>query len=122
MIASAPGVAEGHGADEGAEADPARLPGQRGQRDPRVRRTGQAGTVALHHVVIGSEERVESAFLRPPRHREQIVVRGTLLRFGEDPQLHAATLSALSVADAIVEQDKTAVDHCRAGEAQIDIG
>jgi hypothetical protein len=83
------GIAEGRGADERAEPDPLGVTGQTRQRDPRVGRAGQAVRVPHHEVVVGTEERVEPALLRLAGDRQQIVVRGTLLGFGEDPEQHA---------------------------------
>ncbi len=81
-------VAEGGRADQRAELDPAGLAGQSGQRDPGVGRSGQAVAVAHHEVVVRPEERVEAVLLGLACHREQVVVRGTLLGFGEDPEKH----------------------------------
>jgi hypothetical protein len=42
--------------------------------------------------VVGAEERVESELLAASRDGEQVVVRGTLLRLGEHPEIHGASI------------------------------
>ncbi len=81
-------MAERDRRDEGPESDPARLPTEGGERDPRVGGTGPAVAFADPHVVVGAEERVEPELLGELRHCEKIVVRRTLLGFGEDAQPH----------------------------------
>ena len=82
------GKAERHRCHQGAEPDPRRLPADRGEGEPRVGRAGPEGPFADAQVVIGPEERVEPELLRELRDREQLLVGGALLRFGEDPQSH----------------------------------
>src|SRR5262245_42399861 len=43
--------------------------------------------------MVRAEERVETEFLAGPRDREQPAVVGALLRFGEDPEVHAPILN-----------------------------
>ena len=50
---------------------------------------GAPSTAAHHQVVVGAEEGVETEPFRGLRHRQQVVVAGPLLGFGEDPELHA---------------------------------
>ena len=50
-------------------------------------------SVPIAEVVVGAEERPEAEPLGLQGDREQVVVRRALLGFGEDPQLHAPTLS-----------------------------
>ncbi len=61
-----------------------RLAGDAGQRDPGVGRTGQAVGVAHLEVVVAAEERSEAEAFGALCDGQQIVVRGALLRFGED--------------------------------------
>ena len=48
---------------------------------------GQARPVAHHEVVVAAEEGAEAERLGPLGHREQRVVRGALLGFGEDAEV-----------------------------------
>ena len=87
------GQPEGGRGHQRAQPDPAGLPGQPGQRQPRVGRSGQP--VAAHRqVVVGPEEGVEAGLLGTPGDGEQVVVGGAQLGFGEDPQFHASTLAS----------------------------
>ena len=45
-------------------------------------------------IVVRPEERVEPALLGRECHREEVVVVGALLRFGEDTELHLGNLGA----------------------------
>ena len=61
--------------------------------DPGVGGPGQA--VAAHRqVVVGPEEGVEAGLLGAPGDGQQVVVGGAHLGLGEDPQLHAPTLTS----------------------------
>jgi hypothetical protein len=42
--------------------------------------------------MVGPEERTEAQILGGSRDAHELVIRGALLRFGEDPQLHAGSL------------------------------
>ena len=77
------GQAEGRRGHQGAEPDPAGFPCQSGQRRPGVGRAGAAVAVAHVEVVVGAEEGPVSAVLGAARHRQQLVIAGALLRFGE---------------------------------------
>ena len=86
-----PGVAEGRARHQRPEPDPVGVASQPGERGPGVGRAGEAVT-AHGEVVIRAEERSESEVLGRPRDSEQVVVRRALLGFGEDAQLHEASL------------------------------
>ena len=81
-------MAERHRRDERAEPDARRLAAERGERHPRVGRARARVALADAHVVVGTEERVESQLLGEPGDREQLVVGRALLRLGEDAQPH----------------------------------
>jgi hypothetical protein len=52
---------------------------------------GPGQPVASHSQVgVGPEERTEAQILGGSRDAQELVIRGALLRFGEDPQLYAA--------------------------------
>ena len=77
------GIAEGRGGHQRAEPDRAGLPRDPGQGRPGIRRPGQ--TVAAHvQVVVGAEERAEPEPLGALGDGDEVVVRGALLRLGED--------------------------------------
>ena len=84
-------VAERRRRHQRPEPDAARVPGETRQRDPGVGGAGQP--LGAHaEVVVGAEERPVAEVLRGPRDGEQVVVRRTLLRFGEDSKLHDVSL------------------------------
>jgi len=64
----------------------------RGEREPRVGWTGTGIAATDPLIVVRPEERVESEPLGRLGDREQLFVRRSLLRFGEDAQPHAATV------------------------------
>ena len=96
---SATETAKGPGSRKVAEVtsvprpDPVGLPGDAGQGDPGIGRTGQAVGASDRQVVVASEEGVEAEGLRRLGDRQQLVVGGTLLGLGEDSQEHAPCLA-----------------------------
>jgi hypothetical protein len=89
------GEAESGRGDQGAEPDPAGLPGQPGEGDPRVGRTGQAGAVPHPQVVIGAEEGVEALLLGAASDSKEVFKGGALLWLGEHSEFHAFILPGL---------------------------
>ncbi len=87
------GEAEGDRGDQRAEADPPGLAGQARQGDPGVGRAGQSVAAPYLQVVVGPEEGVEAEVLGGLRHGEEGLVRGALLGFGEDAQVHDPSLA-----------------------------
>ena len=83
---------EGHRRDERAEPDALGLATERRERQPGVGRPHTRRSLADAEVVIRPEERVESQRLGEPGKGEELVVRRSLLRLGEDPQPHAGKL------------------------------
>jgi hypothetical protein len=81
------GEAERHRSYERAEPNRLRFAAERRERGPGV---GRAGTAAPAHVevVVGTEERIEAELLGEPGDGEQLFVRRTLLRLGEDAEFH----------------------------------
>src|SRR5699024_10486711 len=67
--------------------DRAGVPGQAGEGGPRVGGTRPGGPAHVE-VVVRPEERPEPEPLGLEGHGQEVVVGGTLLGFGEDPELH----------------------------------
>ena len=85
-----PGKTERGRGDERAQPDRRCLSGQPGQGDPRVGGPRARVTLADAHVVVGTEERLETKRFGGPRDAKQIVVARALLGLGEDSQLHGS--------------------------------
>src|SRR5690606_12526196 len=83
-----PWEAERHRGDEGAEADRGGLAGEAGEGDPGVGGTRQPRHRPHLEVVVRPEERVVAVRLGGSRDREELVVAGALLGFGEDAEVH----------------------------------
>jgi hypothetical protein len=83
-------VPEGRRGHQGAEADVRDLAGQCRQRDIGVRRAGEPRRRSHLQDVIGTEEGGEAALPGGLSDAEEGGMRGALLGFGEDSEVHAA--------------------------------
>ena len=80
------------GVDQRAQANRLGVTPQPGERGPGVGVGGQTGGRTHLEVVVGAEEGVKPTFLGGTSHRQQLLVGGPLLGFGEDSQSHARTV------------------------------
>jgi orotate phosphoribosyltransferase len=83
------------GRDESAETNRARFPSEARQGHPRVGRPRHAVAFAHFHVVVGPEEPVEPEIFGLAGDAKQIVVRGALLGFDKDPEVHRHNVTFL---------------------------